>query len=137
MSLLTFRSPVDYAAQQSKRPIPREPLGRDILLTDSIAAFEEFLLNYKSTQTDLEIAATDAFQNLDIDGDGTSDEYDFMDDVTGDKQTRNQNKQYKEPKRKYIDMLQKVADRQTDEVTIELDDLDNVHQSLIMLLSQC
>lgn len=86
--------------------------------------------NYKSTQTDLELAATDAFQNLDIDGDGTSDEYDFMDDVAGGKETRNPNAQYKEPKRKYMDMLQKVADRQMDEVTIELDDLDNVYNLL-------
>jgi len=60
-----------------------------------------------------------------------------MDDVAGGKETRNQNKQYKEPKRKYMNMLQKVADRQTNEVTIELDDLDNVHQPLIMLFSQC
>ncbi|KAK4694948.1 DNA replication licensing factor MCM7, partial [Lecanoromycetidae sp. Uapishka_2] len=94
MSLLTFRSPVDYAAQQN-----------------------------------LELAATDAFQNLDIDGDGTSDEYDFMDDVAGGKDSRRQNAQYKEPKRKYMDMLQKVADRQLNEVTIELDDLDNYEKS--------
>ncbi len=29
-------------------------------------------------------------------------------------------------KKKYMDMLQKVADRQRSEVTIELDDLENV-----------
>ena len=74
----------------------------------------------------MELAATDAFQSLDIDGDGTSDEYDFMDDVAGGKEARKRNAQYKEPKRKYIDMLQKVADRHISEVTIELDDLDNV-----------
>lgn len=101
------------------------------------AAFEDFLSNYKSTQTDLELAATDAFQNLDIDGDGTSDEYDFMDDVSGGKETRKQNAQYKEPKRKYIDMLQKVADRQISEVTIELNDLDNVHYLWSLLIVQC
>ncbi len=93
-------------------------------------------MNYKSTQTDLELAATDAFQNLDIDGDGTSDEYDFMDDVAGGKEARNQNAQYKEPIRKYMNMLQKVADRQINEVTIELDDLDNVHHSSNSLHSQ-
>ena len=90
------------------------------------AAFEDFLLNYKSTQTDLDLAATDAFQDLNIDGDGTSDEYDFMDDVAGGKEARHPNGQHQEPRRKYMDMLQRVADRTISEVTIELDDLDNV-----------
>ena len=90
------------------------------------AAFEEFLLNYKSTQTDLDTAATDAFQDLNIDGDGTSDEYDFMDDVAGGKEARRPLGQPPEARRKYMDMLQKVADRQLNQVTIELDDLDNV-----------
>ena len=89
-------------------------------------AFEEFLLNYKSTQTDLDAAATDAFQDLNIDGDGTSDEYDFMDDVAGGKEARRPLGQPPEARRKYMDMLQRVADRQLDQVTIELDDLDNV-----------
>ena len=100
-------------------------------LTTTTAAFEDFLLNYKSTQTDLDLAATDAFQDLNIDGDGTSDEYDFMDDVVDGKAARHAG-QYEEPKRKYMDMLQKVADRQIGEVTIELDDLDNVSE-----LSDC
>ena len=90
------------------------------------AAFEEFLLNYKSTQTDLDTAATDAFQDLYIDGDGTSDEYDFMDDVAGGKEARRPLGQPPEARRKYVDMLQRVADRQLNQVTIELDDLDNV-----------
>ena len=90
------------------------------------AAFEEFLLNYKSTQTDLDIAATDAFQDLNIDGDGTSDEYDFMDDVAGGKEARRPLGEPPEARRKYMDMLQRVADRQLNQVTIELDDLDNV-----------
>ena len=67
-----------------------------------------------------------AVQDLNIDGDGTSDEYDFMDDVAGGKDARRPNGQSKEARRKYMDMLQKVADRDLDEVTIELDDLDNV-----------
>ena len=91
------------------------------------AAFEDFLLNYKSTQTDLDLAATDAFEDLNIDEDGTSDEYDFMDDVAGGKAARHAGR-HKEPKKKYMDMLQKVADRQIGEVTIELDDLDNVSE---------
>ena len=50
-----------------------------------------------------------------------------MDDVAGGKAARHAG-QHKEPKRKYMDMLQKVADRQIGEVTIELDDLDNVRE---------
>ena len=99
------------------------------VLTISTAAFEDFLLNYKSTQTDLDLAATDAFQDLNIDGDATSDEYDFMDDVTDGKAARHVG-HHTEPKRKYMDMLQKIADRQIGEVTIELDDLDNVSGAL-------
>ena len=34
--------------------------------------------------------------------------------------------QYGDPKKKYMNMLQRVADRQISEVTIELDDLQNV-----------
>ncbi len=48
-----------------------------------------------------------------------------MDDVTDGKAARH-NGQNKEPKKKYMDMLQKVADRRIGQVTIELDDLDNV-----------
>lgn len=50
----------------------------------------------------------------------------MLDDETGGKEARRPNGQHKEPKKKYMDMLQKVADRELDEVTIELDDLDNV-----------
>ena len=85
-------------------------------------AFEDFLQNYKSTASDLE-----AIGDLNLDGDATSDEYDFMDDAEDGKDTRRRAGASKEPKRKYLDMLQKVADRQLKEVTIELDDLDNVH----------
>ena len=87
------------------------------------AAFEDFLQNYKSTATDLE-----ALEDLNLDGDSTESEYDTMDDVVGAKPTRQGNGS-REPRRKYLDMLQKVADRELSEVTIELDDLDNVRQA--------
>ena len=99
---------------------------RFMILMRLTAAFEDFLLNYKSTQTDLDTAATDAFEELNIDGDGTSDEYDFMDDVAGGKEARRPFGRPSEARRKYMDMLQKVADRQLNQVTIDLDDLDNV-----------
>ena len=97
------------------------------------AAFEDFLLNYKSTQTDLDLAATDAFEDLNLDEDATSDEYDFMDDVAGGKAARHAG-QHKEPQRKYMSILQKVVDRQISEVTIELDDLDNVSELCCCML---
>jgi len=70
--------------------------------------------------------AADALEDLNIDEDGLSDEYDFMDDVTTEKGQRRRTAQGKEARQKYMDMLQKVADRELDQVTIELDDLDNV-----------
>ena len=116
---------MDYAAQQSKRWHSLSTSSIVVLMKPT-AAFEDFLLNYKSTQTDLDTAATDAFEDLNIDGDGTSDEYDFMDDVAGGKEARRPLGQPSEARRKYMAMLQKVADRQLSQVTIELDDLDNV-----------
>ena len=91
------------------------------------AAFEDFLTSYKSTTTDLEIPSN-ALQGLNIDGDddNTSDEYDFMDDVTGPKDKQQPNGQPKGPQKKYIEQLQEVSDRKRNEILIELDDLDNV-----------
>lgn len=94
-----------------------------------LAAFEEFIAGYKSTATDLEIPSN-ALQGLNIDGDGdadnTSDEYDFMDDVTGAKEKQQSNGQPKGPQKKYLQQLQEVSDRKRSEILIELDDLDNV-----------
>jgi DNA replication licensing factor MCM7 len=45
-----------------------------------------------------------------------------MDDAAGNSSRTRR----REPKKKYIEMLQKVADRQLTEVCIELDDLDTV-----------
>lgn len=59
-----------------------------------------------------------------------------MEDVVGDKDGR-RNGASREPKKKYMDMLQEVADRQRSEVVIELDDLDNVGFSEPYLQLQC
>lgn len=91
-----------------------------------IAAFEDFLQNYKSTITDLEALGNLNLDDLDHEGhDDTSEEYDMMDDVTGGKEARQANG-FKAPRRKYMDMLQDVADRKMNEVCIELDDVENV-----------
>lgn len=49
-----------------------------------------------------------------------------MEDVGNGKESRPRGGQSAAPRRKYMDMLQKVADRQLNQVTIELDDIDNV-----------
>ena len=93
------------------------------------AAFEDFLISFKSSASATEISATSALQDLNIDEDGLSDEYDFMDDAAdGNGVTRSTQRsgRAKDPKKKYMEILQKVADRQSSEVCIELDDLDVV-----------
>ncbi|KAI9751884.1 MAG: Mcm2-7 hexameric complex component [Candelina submexicana] len=104
--LLTYRPPVDYQAQQS--------------------AFEDFLQTFKSSSSATEASATNALQDLNIDEDDLSDEYDFMDDADGDTGTRARRtaEKTRDPKRKYMALLQDVADRYKSEITIELDDLD-------------
>lgn len=65
---------------------------------------------------------------MNIDEDDFSDEYDFMDEDDDEAQNarRRIRSQAKEPKLKYMDILQKVADRYEDEITIDLDDLAKV-----------
>ncbi|KAL8865529.1 MAG: hypothetical protein Q9198_009281 [Flavoplaca austrocitrina] len=107
MALPVFRAPVNYEQQ--------------------LAAFEDFLASYKSVATELEIPSN-ALQGLNIDGDddNTSDEYDFMDDVAGQKEKQQADGHPKPPRKKYIEQLQEVADRKRNEIMIELDDLNNV-----------
>lgn len=88
-------------------------------------AFEDFLRNFKSSSTETE----DALEDLHIDGDGTSDEYDFMDDAqdeTGATRPRTKNAS----KMKYMKMLQDVADRKTMQVLVDLDDLEQYERTL-------
>jgi len=107
MALLQYRAPVDYEAQQE--------------------AFRDFLENFKSSQSKSEEAAADAIDDLNLDEDRTSDEYDFMDDVAEDNDSRSRRAGRSRPsKRKYISMLQEVADRERSSVLIELDDLEEV-----------
>lgn len=74
----------------------------------------------------MDSAATNALEHLHLEEDGLSDEYDFMEDVEEGKAIRSKPGQYPDPKKKYMDMLQRVADRKLSEVMIELDDLENV-----------
>jgi len=109
MALLQYPAPVDYAAQQD--------------------AFKDFLKHFKSFESASEAAATEALEDLHIDGDRTSDEYDFMDDVQdedGAERSGRTARRRREPKHKYMQMLQDVADRERTNILIELDDLETV-----------
>ena len=114
MALLQYRAPVDYDAQQE--------------------AFRDFLENFKSSQSTSEDAATDAIDDLNLEEDRTSDEYDFMDDVAEEEGARRRRAAGKGPsKRKYMSLLQEVADREKSNVLIELDDLNEVCMALLRL----
>lgn len=65
---------------------------------------------------------------MNIDEDDFSDEYDFMDDENegGQNARREARLQAKQPKLKYAELLQKIADRFEEEITIDLDDLAKV-----------
>ena len=85
-----------------------------------VAAFQSFLEKFETSKTSSD-AAAEAIDNLHLDGDHTSDEYDFMDDADGDNAAPR-----RRPKRKYMDMLQEVANRTRPDILIELDDLREV-----------
>jgi DNA replication licensing factor MCM7 len=107
MALLQYKAPVRYAEQQE--------------------VFKDFLQNFRTFESASETAATEAIEGLHINGDGTSDEYDFMDDVEeGDDGQGTEDRRRKEPKLKYMQMLQDVVDRLKTNIVIELDDLDTV-----------
>jgi DNA replication licensing factor MCM7 len=69
---------------------------------------------------------------MNIDEDDLSDEYDFMDDddEEGQNARRQARSSAKQPKLKYLETLQKVADRYEEEITIDLDDLAKVWATL-------
>lgn len=64
---------------------------------------------------------------MNIDDDDLSDEYDFMDSENEAAQARRQaGKQSNEPRKKYMEILQRVSNRLEDEIVIDLDDLAEV-----------
>ncbi|KAI9744071.1 MAG: Mcm2-7 hexameric complex component [Claussenomyces sp. TS43310] len=108
MALLTFRSPVEYEKHKN--------------------AFEEFLESYKTKKT----SAASALLGMDIDDDDLSDEYDFADsDDEGRRDRRITSQQHQQPHQKYMDILQNVANRLEDEITIDLDDLAEYEKILL------
>lgn len=90
---------------------------------DCVGAFESFLTTYESTTPDL---TTDALENLNIEEEEFSDEYVMVDNERDGQKGVQRPDQPGRSKKKYMEMLQQVADRQISEVMIELDDLENV-----------
>ena len=105
MALLAYKAPVDYEAQ--------------------LDAFQSFLEKFETTKSASDEAA-EAIDGLNLDEDHTSDEYDFLDDVANGDGARRQHG----TKRKYVEMVQEVADRDRQNVLIELDDLKEFEASL-------
>ncbi|OOF96527.1 hypothetical protein ASPCADRAFT_206703 [Aspergillus carbonarius ITEM 5010] len=93
-------------------------------------AFKDFLKHFKSFESASESAATEAIEDLHIDEDGTSDEYDFMDDVDQEGGAQRAGRRRREPKLKYMQLLQEVADRERTNILIELDDLATYEKGL-------
>ena len=124
MALLTRRALVDYEAQRGIQ----NPTSYLTSLNRDLAAFEDFLTSFKSSASASEASATSALQGLNIEEDGLSDEYDFMDDAADGDGTRSNRRggESRDPKKKYMETLQRVADRKETEICIELDDLDIV-----------
>ncbi|KAJ5368509.1 DNA replication licensing factor MCM7 [Penicillium cataractarum] len=110
MALLQYQAPVDYAAQ--------------------LDGFKDFLQHFKTLQSSSEAAATEAMEDLNIDGNRTSDEYDFMDDVDDEGAETRGARRRKEPKLKYMQILQDIANRDASNIVIELDDLNIFENAL-------
>ncbi|KAK4995124.1 DNA replication licensing factor MCM7 [Elasticomyces elasticus] len=92
------------------------------------AAFEDFLKSFKSSATE----TTDALEDLNLEEDGLSEDYDFMDDDEDARARSGQRRAAtRAPKRKYIQLLQDVSDRTTSQVTIDLDELDQYERGLV------
>ncbi|KAK4659032.1 Mini-chromosome maintenance protein 7 [Podospora pseudocomata] len=109
MALFNMKAPVEYGEQQE--------------------AFEHFLTDFKTSPQE---TITTALGNITINEDDLSDDYDFMDedDEAGQQRRRQQRRGTKEPVHKYKLMLQELADRKTNEVAIELDDIHTFEEDL-------
>lgn len=91
----------------------------------TLAAFVDFLQNFKSSSTE----AADQLENLNLNGDGDNDEYDMIDD--SDNPAPNANRRRTRTKAKYVEMLQDIADRTRSNVLIDLNDLESVRANFV------
>ena len=87
----------------------------------------DFLKNFKSSSTE----AADQLEGLNLNGDGEDEEYDMVDDADdpapNGTQTRNKSKL------KYMNQLQDVANRERDEIQIDLNDVEAVSSTRVLI----
>lgn len=88
------------------------------------ATFKTFLQDFKASPAD---SITHALGGMNIEEEDLDDEYDFMDEDNEDEERRRQERaDRKKPYHKYKDLMQQLANRDIDEVLIELDDIAQV-----------
>lgn len=104
MALLQYTAPVNYSEQKQ--------------------LFKEFLENFKTFESASESSATEAIEDLRIHADDDVDGDDAMED--DDEYGQQTTGRKREPKLKYMQVLQEAADRARNNVIIELDDLNTV-----------
>ncbi|KAM0332398.1 hypothetical protein ACHAQA_002678 [Verticillium albo-atrum] len=107
MALRQFKAPVQYDAQ--------------------LAAFESFLKDFKATP---EQSITHAFGNVTINEDDFDEDDDVMEDDEVAEERRRRLKESRIPQPKYQLILQELADRQINEVMLDLDDLASWEKTL-------
>jgi DNA replication licensing factor MCM7 len=86
-----------------------------------IAAFADFLKNFKSSSTE----AADQLEGLNLNGNGAEEEYDMVDD-SGDPVPNGARTGNGKSKIKYLNQLQEVSNRERDEIVIDLNDVELV-----------
>lgn len=95
--------------------------SKALLTRATLAAFVDFLQNFKSSSTE----AADQLEALNLNGDGGDNaEYDMLDE--SDDPAPNGNQRRRRTKAKYVEMLQDIADRTRTNVLIDLNDLETV-----------
>ena len=120
MALLTEKAPVNYEEQEGL--CIWQNTACTWLTNTALAAFVDFLQNFKSSSTE----AADQLENLNLNGDGEEAEYDMVDD-SDDPAPQGRRR----TKAKYMEMLQDIADRTRTNVLIDLNDLETVRMSRI------
>lgn len=81
---------------------------------------------------------TDTLGDLNLEEDGFSDEYDFMEDISDEpRQGPRRQQQQQHHKLKYMKLLQDVSNRRKDQIIIELDDLAEVSRASLLLADFC
>ena len=128
MALFNERQIVNYEQQQGLHTHTRPKHHTRTDRAQCVAAFEDFLQNFKSSSTE----AAEQLEGLNINEDDLSDEYDMMDDSDDPAPAGTQGRNRSRPsKQKYMQILQEVSDRDREDITIDLNDLETVSTTTV------